>query len=117
MPRDDVTLLDIAHAIRLIQDFSTGMDRAAFLTDLKTQSAVLHQILVLGEAVKRLSDTFRHTNSQVPWSQIARMRDRVIHHYDTVDLNRVWAVIENEIPEMLVLLGPLLPHEPESDNR
>lgn len=50
MLRDDVALLDIARAARLATEFASGMDRAAFVRDTKTQSAVLHQLLVLGEA-------------------------------------------------------------------
>lgn len=109
MQHDDTALLDIVYAGRLIQDFTRGLDKATFLADLKTQSAVLHQILILGEAVKRLSDAFRAGTPQVPWSHMARMRDRVIHHYDTVDLNRVWAVVAGDIPDILALLVPLLP--------
>jgi len=54
MPRDEATLLDIATAARLVLEFKEGMDKAAFLDDIKTQSSVLHQLIVMGEAVKRL---------------------------------------------------------------
>ena len=67
MPRDDATLLDIARAARLVIEFATGMDRAKFVRDAKTQSAVLHQLLVMGEAVKRLSPEFRAAHPAVPW--------------------------------------------------
>jgi uncharacterized protein with HEPN domain len=77
MPDDRGTLHDIARAARLILDFSRGFDEAAFSSDLKTQSVILHQLLVLGEAVKRLSPDFRRHPS-VPWSRIAGMRDRLI---------------------------------------
>ena len=59
MPRDDATLLDIVNAASLIQHFIQDTTKGAFLVDLKTQSAVLHQITVMGEAVRRLSQTFR----------------------------------------------------------
>lgn len=71
MSRDDATLLDIAQAARRIQDFLVGMDKAAFYADIKTQSAVLHQLTVLGEAVKRLSRSFRDQHPVLPWSLIA----------------------------------------------
>jgi uncharacterized protein with HEPN domain len=112
MLRDDAALLDIIHAARLIQDFTRGMDQTTFLTDLKTQSAVLHQILILGEAVKRLSEEFRATTPQVPWSLIARMRDRAIHHYDMVNLYQIWEVVVGDIPALLAVLAPLLPPDP-----
>jgi uncharacterized protein with HEPN domain len=59
MSRDNATLLDMANAARLIQTFIQGMAKETFLGDLKTQSAVLHQVPVIGEAVKRLSQAFR----------------------------------------------------------
>ena len=55
MQRDAASLLDIVQAAELIVEFMQGIDRAAFERDLKTQSAVLHQLMVMGEAVKRLS--------------------------------------------------------------
>jgi uncharacterized protein with HEPN domain len=52
---DEAILLDIARAARLVLEFKQQMDKAAFLEDVKTQSAILHQLMVIGEAVKRLS--------------------------------------------------------------
>lgn len=74
MPRDDATLLDIVNAARLTQTFIQDMTEA-FLVDLKTQSAVLHQITVIGEAVKRLSQAFRERHPILPWPLMAGMRD------------------------------------------
>ena len=75
MPTDDATLLDILNAARLAEEFVKGMDKDAFLADLKTQSAAIHQCLILGEAVKRLSDAFCATQPELPWGMMARMRD------------------------------------------
>jgi len=85
MTRDDATLLDIVNAARLIQSFIQAMTQEAFLSDLKTQSAVLHQITVIGEAVKRLSQAFRERHPILPWSLMAGMRDHLIHGYDVID--------------------------------
>jgi uncharacterized protein with HEPN domain len=80
MPRDKATLLDISNAARLVQSFVPGMTKETFLVDLKTQSAVLHQLMIIGltiigEAVKRLSQTFRDRYPILPWSLMAGMRD------------------------------------------
>lgn len=79
MSRDEATLLDLERAARLIIEFTHGMDAEEFLDDIKTQSAVLHQLLVLGEAVKRLSPAFRAWYPSIPWALIAGMRDNLIH--------------------------------------
>ena len=75
MRRDDATLLDIEKAAKSAMDFVQNMDERDFIYDLKTQSAVLHQLTIIGEAVKRLSDDFRSENPEIPWRFMAGMRD------------------------------------------
>ena len=111
MSRDDASILDIGKAARLILQFKQGIDEATFLADAKTQSAILHQFMVIGEAVKRLSPTLRDSHPSVPWRLIARMRDKLIHGYDSVDLGEVWRTAERDIPDLLSAIEPLLPSE------
>ena len=66
MPRDDVTLLDIAKAGYLVTAFAKDMTKEAFLADVKTQSSVLYQLAVIGEAVRRLSSEFRAQHPEIP---------------------------------------------------
>lgn len=106
---DQALLLDIARAAELVQEFKKGLDKTVFLKDLKTQSAILHQLMVMGEAVKRLSEDFRNQHPHIPWSLIAGMRDKLIHGYDIVDLNRVWQTADKDVPELLNQITPLLP--------
>jgi uncharacterized protein with HEPN domain len=112
MPRDEATLLDIVTAARLAIEFRGELDKDAFLADLKTKAAVLHELLVLGEAVKRLSANFRSKVPDVPWSLIAGMRDILIHHYDVVDPEEVWKAVTVDIPRLLQSLEPFVPQEP-----
>ena len=111
MPRDDATLLDILRAARLAVAFKGDLDQSAFLNDLKTQSAILHQLLVLGEAVKRLSEEFRTRHSAMPRRMMAGMRDKLIHAYDAVDLDEVWRTVSIDIPHLITLLAPLEPRQ------
>jgi uncharacterized protein with HEPN domain len=111
MPRNEATLLDIANAARLVQTFVQGMTKEAFLADPKTQSAVLHQLTIIGEAVKRLSPAFRDRHPILPWSLMAGMRDHLIHGYDVVDLDEVWNTATRDVPEVLVKIAPLLPQQ------
>lgn len=109
MLRDDATLLQIAGAARRILEFKSGFDEEQFRQDLRTQSAILHQFMILGEAVKRLSDAYRTAHPEVPWSTIARMRDHLIHQYDQVRLEIVWETTERDVPRLLAAITPLLP--------
>lgn len=104
--------LDIPRAAALIQQFVAGLPKEQFLIDLKTQSAVLHQLTVLGEAVKRLSPAFRAQHPILPWSLMAGMRDYLIHAYDVVDLDEVWNTATADIPNVLIKVRSLLPAQP-----
>lgn len=108
MSRDDASLLDMIQAGQLVLQFAQNLDRQQLETDLLTHSAILYQVSVMGEATKRLSFEFRKQHSEVPWSDIAGMRDVIAHQYDRLDLDIVWQVVQRNIPELLSLLTPLL---------
>jgi uncharacterized protein with HEPN domain len=57
---------------------------------------------IIGEAVKNLSDAFKENNPQIEWKEIAGMRDRLIHRYFTIDLDIVYEVVINRLPELKV---------------
>ena len=109
---DEGTAFDILRAARLVREFSAGLTRLQFDADLKTQSAVLHQIIILGEAVKRLSTEFRESHLSVPWDKIAAMRDRCVHGYDSVDLDIVWNVAAEHAPMVIAYLETIVPKQP-----
>ncbi len=109
MSPDEIIMLDIIHAARLAMDFKQGLDKTEFLEDIKTQSAVLHQLMVMGEAVKRLSMGYRDEHPHIPWKVIAGMRDVLIHGYDIVDLNEVWKTVDVDVPQVMPLLEKLVP--------
>ncbi len=101
MCRDAVILEDIRNAGGLVIEFVEGLDQATFLSDLKSQSAVIHQLLVMGEAVKRLSHEYRTAHQEIPWKLLAGMRDKLIHAYDSIDIDQVWQTAKHEIPTIM----------------
>lgn len=107
-PRDRASLLDITKAARLTLEFVAEMSQQEFETDQRTQSAVLYQIAILGEAVKRLSPEFRSQHPDIPWAAMAGMRDKLIHDYEGVDIQRVWLTLQSSIPGLLQSILPLL---------
>lgn len=109
MRRDDASLLDVQRAGKLIAEFIRGMTKEAFLSDIKTESSVLYQLTVMGEAVKRLSPELRAEHQEIPWALIAGMRDHLIHGYDVVDWEEVWTTVTRDVPDLVSRLEPLLP--------
>lgn len=111
MRRDEGTLLDIAKATRAVLTFTQGLRKDQFLEDFKTQSAVLYQLIVIGEAVKRLSFELRQQHPEIPWTLMAGMRDHLIHGYDVVDWDEVWRTATRDMRELLNKLEAFLPQE------
>jgi uncharacterized protein with HEPN domain len=97
--RDRLFLGHILEAIADIESFVVE-GRASFMADRRTQSAVIRQLEIIGEAVKNLSPELTRRESGVPWRQIAGARDRLIHAYFKVDLEAVWAMVEQDLPTL-----------------
>ena len=97
--RDGLFLTHILEAIADIESF-VAAGREGFMADRKTQSAVVRQLEIIGEAVKNLSAALTARESAVPWRQIAGARDRLIHGYFKVDLDAVWAMVEQDLPTL-----------------
>lgn len=77
MPRDEAAVLDIPHAAQRALRFVAGMSREEFAADEKTRSAVLHQLMILDEAVKRISAEYRTAHPEIPWRLMAGTRAAV----------------------------------------
>lgn len=89
---------DILKAINLIESFVSEMDLEEFNEDLKTQSAVIRQFEIIGEAVKKLDKSLTEKYPNVDWTAVAGMQDLLIHQYFGVDLNLVWQSITEDLP-------------------
>ena len=111
MRRDQASVLDMVQAARLALEFVRGIEREDFWSDAKTQSAVIHQLMILGEAAHRLSIPYRTRHARSPWPQIIGMRNRMIHEYDEVDLEEVWRTLQADLPSLLERLERLFESE------
>lgn len=116
MQRDQMLTLDILAAARLIASFTAGYDEASFSADAKTLAAALHELMIIGGAVKGLSVEFRTQHAEVPWRNMSRMRDLLIHRYHNVDLPTVWLTIVRDIPILIVALEPVAPQASAGDS-
>ena len=96
--RDTDYLFDIQEAIRRIAEYAGEFSYEQFRKDTRTQDAVIRNLEIIGEAAKGLSASFRKKYSDIPWKQMAAMRDRLIHHYFGINLDVVWGVVTEELP-------------------
>ena len=95
-----VYLEDILESIQKIKEYTAGVDFAEFDDNTQHQDAVIRRLEIIGEAVKGLPSELKAKYPDIPWKQIAGMRDILIHEYAGVSLKRVWKVVTDD-------LGPL----------
>jgi uncharacterized protein with HEPN domain len=81
----------------------------SFFREPLIQDAVIRNFEVIGEAAKRIPDTYRLANPSIPWRSLAAFRDVLIHQYEGVNPTRVWQVIEKELPRLKAAISALLP--------
>lgn len=108
MSRDQQSIQDIWNAAQEILSFTAGMDQSSLAADRRTQAAVLYEIVVIGEAANRLSNDFRAMHQTISWKDIIGMRNILAHQYDKVDADEVWNVVHQDIPDLMVMIAPLL---------
>lgn len=98
MKKDKIYLQHIYEAASYIENFVGAMEKDEFLKNVLVQSAVIRQLEIIGEAVKSLSGVLKRKHKEIPWSDIAGLRDKLIHGYFGVDLELVWKISTKNIP-------------------
>ena len=107
MNDERVYLGHIREAIADIRAYA-GMGEPAFWADRMRQDAIIRKLEVIGEAVKHLSDDSRGRQPDIPWKQIAGMRDHLTHAYFGVDLALVWRVTQRDLEPLDAAVAALL---------
>ncbi len=76
------------------------MTYESFMKDIKTQDAVVRNLEIIGEAVKNVSETTKATFPSISWSDLAKVRDKLIHHYFGVNFDIVWGILTETLPDL-----------------
>ena len=115
MPIDDQTrirhMLDAAYDARA---FVQGKTREDLASDRMLTRALINCIEDIGEAAANLTPAYKERYTELPWRQIVAMRNRLIHGYFDVNLDRVWETVTNDIPVLIAALEPIIPSEDQA---
>ncbi len=96
----EIFIEHILESIDKIKSFSKNISKEELFKNELNKYAIIRAIEIIGEAVKNLPADFRNNYPDIPWSKIAGMRDKLMHHYFGVDFNNVWKVIKEDIPKL-----------------
>ncbi len=107
MRDESLYLIDILSCMQKIESYTVD-GRDAFLESPMMQDAVIRNLEIIGEATKQLSVELRQSNPDVRWQQMAGLRDILIHAYMKVNLERVWIIVEQDLPELKVRIEEIL---------
>jgi uncharacterized protein with HEPN domain len=104
MKDDTIYIEHILQSIKNILDYTKDISKAEFAKTTLIQDAVIRNFEVIGEATKKVSSDFKQIHHEVPWKEMAGMRDKLIHDYIGVDIQVIWETVEKDLPVLLKLL-------------
>ncbi|MBI4560698.1 MAG: DUF86 domain-containing protein [Candidatus Rokubacteria bacterium] len=107
MKDDKLYLVHIRECIERIERY-TAEGKRAFFADTKTQDAVLRNLQTLTESTRRISDPLKASRPDVDWRSISGFRNVIVHDYLGIDLNRVWDIVERDLPDLKRKLEAIL---------
>jgi len=93
-------LSDMRDAIHAARKFSKGVSFEEFRDNREKQFAIIHALEIIGEAAKQVPVSVREEYPDIPWRDIAGMRDRLIHGYFSVNLERLWNTVRDDLPHL-----------------
>jgi uncharacterized protein with HEPN domain len=112
---ESIYLRHILDAIAKIEAYLQGVEEETFNKNTLIQDGVIRQIEIIGEAVKMLSNELRKKYAYISWQDIAGMRDKLIHHYFGVDIEKVWLTAKEDIPVLRAVVTKMLQEQQQND--
>lgn len=103
-----IFLKDILDSMSLIEEYVEGVNFKEFQKNQKTVDAVIRNIEIIGEATKRIPQNIKNDFLDIPWKEMSKMRDKMIHGYFTIMHEILWETANHDIPETKPLIEKML---------
>lgn len=91
---------EIIESLTMIESYTRYVTQSGFKQGFLLQDAVIHRLEIIGDAAKNIPEDFRNAHPEIPWKEIAGLRDILIHAYFQVNIDRVWNVMKHELPDI-----------------
>ncbi len=114
MRRELAFLADILNEADIVLKHSAGVEEARFCADEVLSRAILHSLMIIGEASKRVPTEVQDRHPGVPWRDLAGLRNRIVHDYPGVDLTLVWTLVTTRLPELRAQIAAVIEGEIEA---
>ena len=103
-----IFLEDILESINRIERYVKGKTKEEFLDNYEKQDAIIKRLEIIGEAVKNIPSEIKKKHPEIPWKDMAGMRNVLIHEYFGVIMGRVWDTAKKDIPKLKKQIQELL---------
>ena len=103
-----IFLEDILESVNRIERYIKGKTKKEFLDNYEKQDAIIKRLEIIGEAVKNIPSEIKKKHPEIPWKDMAGMRNVLIHEYFGVIMDRVWDTAKNDIPKLKKQIQELL---------
>ncbi len=113
MWRDEGYLLEMLLAARDAGTITAQMSEEEFRTEIRNQFALTKALELIGEAARKISHQTRQAHPEIDWTGIVGLRNRIVHDYRNLDLDRIWKIVQDEVPVLIPQLEAIVPPDEE----
>ena len=109
VPKDDLEFLEhIIEAIDLIEGYTKNVRKEDFIKNNEKHDAVVRELTIMGEAAKKISESFKSENPSIEWKKLSGIRDVIVHQYFRLNLSLIWEIVQSDLSGIKEKLKPLL---------
>ena len=109
-------LQDIIDACFQIQEYHKNTSFHQLKNNQMAQDAITFNLQIIGEATKQIPSDFREKYTEVPWKDIARLRDLIVHAYFRIDFEIIWSILQDDLPKFLNQIKDIIQQFPMVDD-